>query len=312
MPKKRSRRRVQKFKHTEPVEGDLRSDDPKTLLRTHHKLQSAVSNLQRKVTEGNVVLDLSNCEEMDPGGLLLTMYAFAQVWRNDKLSLWFRSSGAVQAYLIENLDHFWESRPERLNEPSDEFLLRQIKNRAEMVQDINQYGDGLRSASYSSDREVAIWETQVGELTTNGFQHGAALDAEKEKGDPVMNMVAGKAYEKRSRVEMGVLDFGAGIPRVIERVAPDKICKGGDGRLIEYALEKGITSRSVSENQGAGLHGIVNAVNENQGRLLLLSGNGLVYVRNDCISSQRLEGTVEEPTLAGTLAIIILNLQGRG
>ena len=311
MVKRRRRRRVPKFKHTEPVKGDLRSDDPETLLRTHHKLQSAVSNLQRNVAAGNVVLDLSNCEEMDPGGLLLTMYAFAQLWSNEKLSLWFLSSGAVQAYLIENLDHFWEPRPERLNEPSDEFLLRQIKNRKEMVQDINQYGDGLRKASYSSDREVAIWETQVGELTTNGFQHGAALDEDREEGDPVMNMVAGKAYEKRSRVEMGVLDFGAGIPRVIEQVAPDKIRKRGDGSLIEYALERGITSRSVSENQGAGLHGIVNAVNENQGRLLILSGNGLVYVRDNRISSQRLEGTVELPTLAGTLAIIILNLQGR-
>ena len=311
MPKRRPSRRVPKFKHTEPVEGDLRSDDPDTLLRTHHKLQSAASKLQRKVANGNVLLDLSNCKEMDPGGLLLTMYAFAQVWRKEKLSLWVRSSAAVQAYLIQNLDHFWESRSERLDEPSDEFLLRQIINREEMVQDINQYGDGLRKASYSSDREVAIWETQVGELTTNGFQHGSALYVDQENGDPVMNMVAGKAYEKRSRVEMGVLDFGAGIPRVIERVAPEEICKSGDGSLIEYALEQGITSRSVSENQGAGLHGIVKAVNENKGRLLLLSGNGLVYVRNDRISSQKLEGTDEQPTLAGTLAIIILNLQGR-
>ncbi len=237
------------------------------------------------------------------------MYAFLQIWRREKLSLWIHSSGAVRAYLIENLDHFWEPRPERDAQPSDEFLLRRIVNREEMVQDISQYADGLREASYSSEREVAIWETQVGELTTNGFQHGPALDKDQDSRDKLMNMVAGKAYEEERRVVMGVLDLGAGIPRVIEQVTPQEICARGDGRLIAHALKRGVTSRTVSENQGAGLFGIVQAVKENDGRLLILSGNGLAYVKDRRISSRKLNGTQDRPILKGTLAVIVLRFQ---
>ena len=284
----------------------MRSDEPDTLLRTHRKLQKAVEKIQHNVSHGAVLLDLSQCEEIDPGGLLLMMYAFVQIWRGESLSLWYRSRGAVRTYLVENLDHFWEARSEREAEPSDEFLLRRIRSREEMVRDLVQYADGLRKASYGSDREVAIWETQVGELTTNGFQHGPALEDNPEASEPVMTMVAGKAYAK-SRVAMGVLDFGAGIPRVVEQVAPE-IAADGDGRLIAHALKRGVTSRTVPENQGAGLPGVVNAVKENSGSLLLLSGNGLAYVIDRRTNSRKLNGIATQPILEGTLAIITLPL----
>ena len=310
MPKRKSKPEPPEFNHVEPVQGDLRSDDPDTLLRTHRKLQKAVAKLQNKLSAGSALIDFSNCERIDPGGLLLVMYAFFQLLRNNKLSLWYRSRGAVRTYFIENLDHFRQSDSSLPTDHTDEFLLRRIRTREAMVRDLNQYATALRQASYSSDREVAIWETQVGELTTNGFQHGNALDNGTGGTDPVMNMVAGKAYEEKGRVEMGVLDFGAGIPRVIEQVSSESIRAKGDGRLIAHALKRGVTSRTVLENQGAGLHGIVDAVKANQGRLLLLSGNGLVCVRNGRISSRKLKGTISQPTLNGTLAIIILNLQG--
>ena len=284
----------------------MRSDDPDTLLRTHHKLQSAVGKIENNVSSGAVLLDLSQCEEIDPGGLLLVMYAFAQISRREKLSLWYRSVDEVKTYLVENLEHYWDARSKRKAEPSDEFLLRQIKSREKMVQDLVQYADGLRKASYGSDREVAIWETQVGELTTNGLQHGAALEDNTEESQPVMTMVAGKAYAE-SRVEMGVLDFGAGIPRIIEQVAQG-ISADGDGKLIVHALKQGVTSRTVPENQGAGLPGVVSAVKENDGCLLLLSGNGLAYVKDRRTKSRKLNGTAAEPILDGTLAIITLPL----
>ena len=227
MPKRNRKRAVPSFSHVEPVQGNLRSNDPDTLLRTHGKLQHAVKNVRNSASNCAVLLDLSNCEEIDTGGLLLTMYAFAQIGHRDDLKLWYRSHGAVRATLVENLSHFWEARSRREAGPSDEFLLRQIKTREEMVMDLNQYADSLRKASYSSDKEVAIWETQVGELTTNGFQHGTALSDDPENTTPVMNMVAGKAYEDKRRVEMGVLDFGAGIPRVIERGGARAIREGG-------------------------------------------------------------------------------------
>ena len=287
--------------------GNLRSDHPDTLLRTHKKLQDAVAKILNKASNGQVLLDLADCEEIDPGGLLLTMYAFDQISRRKDLSLWYRSRGVVRAYILENLDHFWEERPRRGAAKADEFLLRHIENREAMVEDLSEYADGLRKASYSSEREVAIWETQVGELATNSFQHGTALDEDPQISRPAMNMVAGKAYEDRSTVEMGVLDFGASIPRVIERVVTDGF-EPGDGRLIAHALKRGVTSKTVPENQGAGLFGIVKAVKDNGGRLLLLSGNGLACVRNDRISCRNLKPIGEQTTLHGTLAIIILNL----
>ena len=312
MPRRRRRsNREPQFKHVERIEGNLLSDDPDTLLRTHRKLQKATLSILRNAKSGDVLLDISNCQVMEPGGLLLTMYAFFQIWHQEKFSLWYRSVGAVREYLIENLVHFWESRADRDTTHSDEFLLREIRSRPEMVHDLSKYAEGLKETPNVSDREVAIWETQVGELTTNGFQHGGALNPEGGDAGGIINMVAGKAYGDRKRVEMGVLDFGSGIPRVIEQVAPESIRQRGDGRLIAHALKRGVTSKSVIENQGAGLYGIVNAVKENGGRLLLLSANGLVCVRNNRISSRRLnKETNGEATLNGTLAIIILHLQG--
>ncbi len=310
MPKHQTTREPPEFNHIEPVEGDLLSDEPDALLRTHRKLQLAILRLRKNVDKGNALIDFRNCEEIDPGGLLLTMYAVFPLLRDNQLSLWYRSRGAVRAYLLENIDHYRQRRSAHSNNRSDDFLLRRIKTREAMVNDLNQYASSLRQASLISSREVAIWETQVGELTTNGFQHGNALRDDPQERDLVMNLVAGKAYEEKGRVEMGVLDFGAGIPRVIERVAPDTVRAKGDGQLIAYALRKGITSRTVIENQGAGLHGIVDAVKENGGRLLLFSGGGLVCVKNGRVSSRKINDRCNQPTLEGTLAIIILNLQG--
>ena len=311
MPRRKRKQDVPEFDHVEPVWGNLQSYDPDTLLRTHRKLRRAVRNILNSASSGAVLLDLSNCEEIDTGGLLLTMYAFTQIWNREDLSLWYRSHGAVRATILENLAHYWEERSRRAADPSEDFLLRQIESRAVMVRDLNQYADSLRRASYSSDEDVAIWETQVGELTTNGFQHGTALSDDPDNTAPVMNMVAGKTYEEDPRVEMGVLDFGAGIPRVIEQVAPE-ISEKGDGMLIAHALKRGVTSRTVPENQGAGLYGIVKAVKDNDGRLLILSGNGLACVNNRRISSRKLSASGESPTLDGTLAIIILRLQRGG
>ena len=310
MPMRRSRSKPPKFEHVEPVKGDLLSDDPDRLLRTHRKLQKAAFNILKNAAAGPVLLDISNCERMDPGGLLLTMYAFAQIWRRKDFRLWYRSAGSVRDYLVENLDHFRESPADRDTSHSDEFLLRQIRSQSEMVEDLSHYADGLREAPSVSDREVAIWETQVGELTTNGFQHGGALKPRGKKAGAIVTMVAGKAYDDTKRVEMGVLDFGSSIPRVIEQVAPDDVHAKGDGQLIAHALKPGITSKTVAENQGAGLHGIVRAVKDNRGCLLLLSGNGLVCVRDRRISSRKLKTSANgKAVLNGTLAIIILNLQ---
>ena len=307
MPRKKSKQSVPEFTHTQPVLGDLRSDDPETLLRTHKRLQDAVEIILNEAPGGPVLLDLSDCNEIDPGGLLLTMYAVGQLLEREDLTLWYQSRGAVREYIRENLDHFWEAPSKRGKGSADEFLLRQIESRGAMVEDLNAYASGLRKASLGTDREVAIWETQVGELSTNSFQHGAALEDEPDTSVPAISMVAGRAYKEKSRVEMGVLDFGASIPRVIEKVAPEET-KRGDGRLIAHALKRGVTSKTVPENQGSGLFGVVNAVKENDGRLLLLSGNGLACVKNGRISSRNLKSFQRQPALQGTLAIIVLNL----
>ena len=300
---KKKRQAPTKFDAKTRVKGDLTTGTPDETVRLQRRLLRAVSKLGTRANEGRVLFDLRGCDEIDPGGVLLLRYAFRQIWALGPAELWYmippRPAGA---YLAQNFEHYQHGATEESPEVED-FLLRNLSDRQSMVQELSDWTATLQQSVHVDWGDVALWEQQVGELTTNCFQHGPFNDKM-----PV-TLVAGRAWPDEERVEMAVLDFGRGIPHAISTVVDDTLIEKGDGRLISHAMTRGVTSRTERANQGAGLPGIVKAVKRNGGWLQIMSGNGIAYIRQGRKNSRQTQNKYANQTIQGTLSIISMKIR---
>jgi hypothetical protein len=75
-------------------------------------------------------------------------------------------------------------------------------------------------------------------------------------------------------VDIGISDFGVGIPTVIRTKYPNY----PDGRAILLATDEGITTKSSPRNSGAGLSVLIDyVVGYNGGKIEIRSGSGFVH-----------------------------------
>lgn len=285
--------------------GPLETNTPASLLAAHRKIH----RLCEKVTAGAKVhaaeLDLRECTNIDSGAMLLLMHS-GMVLAQAKVQLSVRGPSLAFETVNLHLQHLRATKTERASIPApvDDYLLRGVWHRDEMVGEIEAWADGLRKAAHADPAEVALWQVELAEVTTNSFQHGPRLL--RGHATPLI-LVAGKANALVGEVQIAALDFGSGIPRVIESALPQKVTSMHDGQKIAYACERGVTSRCDRLNQGAGLASLVDTVKKNRGRLQILSFNGLAHVSNGRVHSRSLaSGTM--PWLRGTLTIINLKL----
>ncbi|MEZ4297742.1 MAG: hypothetical protein R3B70_22485 [Polyangiaceae bacterium] len=250
--------------------------------------------------------DLTGCPEIDPGGLLLLMYHGLELKKRGWGTYLGGLGGTVKQVLL-NLDHYLAPKDARasFDAPPGDFLLRGIDGKESMVAELMAWARTVQQATQASDERVALWQMQIAEVTTNGFQHGPRLGP--MSGDLLIN---GKSYTERGEVQLAAIDFGAGIPRVIEIIGRPAKCVG-DGDLIAYACEKGVTSRCVPQNQGAGLDSLIQTVRSSGGRLLMLSNNGLLYTAADEQQVRNLKPRKKygDQVLNGTLTVINLRIR---
>lgn len=93
--------------------------------------------------------------------------------------------------------------------------------------------------------------------------------------------IFGQFFPKNNTIKIAVSDFGIGIPKSIE----DKFSlHQTDNKLIEYALQEGVSSQSVPQNRGAGLSNIMRSLTINKiGRVTIISNCGIVEVSDEKI-----------------------------
>lgn len=296
--------------HTAFVRGPLLTRTPEELLRTDGRLRRLYS-----MTKGdfgaarNVKFDLSECPEIDPGALLLLLYHGRQL--KDKGWVTYVSSGEFGASkdVVTNLDHWVASKEQRQAIPRapGAYLLREIADRNAMVSELTEWSASVQAATSATAERCGLWQMQIGEVTANAFQHGGSLGRALKS-----ILVNGKAYPATGTVQLAALDFGSGIPRVIERVTRPVVCRG-DGDLIAHACKRGVTSRCVPQNQGAGLDSLVRTVRATGGGIMILSNNGMVHVmpgRPQYVRNLRVPTGNRKQVLDGTLTIINLRVEG--
>jgi len=285
------------------------------LISAHRKIQ----RLQRKALRRNgkveARLDLQNCSDVDSGAMLLLIHSGVVLARRD-ISLVVMGPSPAFETVNRHLNHLRATKAQRssIPAPPEDYLLRGVTRREDMVTEIESWAEGLQKAADADREEVALWQIQLAEVTTNSFQHGGGQGGGRP---PPTILVAGKATLSDGWVQIAALDLGSGIPKVIERALSGAVEGMHDGQKIAHACEPGVTSRCDRLNQGAGLAGLVRAVQNNGGRLQILSRNGLAHVSNGRMYPRKLPARASYPSpavrpwLDGTLTIINLRLNSK-
>jgi hypothetical protein len=278
---------------------------PDDVLRTHDSLQRLVRKAKSAPPGGGeVAYDLSQCSEIDPGAVLLMMYAGAMLGAAGWSAFATGDSPAMRK-LGKNLRHLRLSPEDRKTLQIDvgEYPLRTVAERTTMVAELEDWANTVRQGTGAKPEEVATWSMQISEVITNGFQHGAT---NLERPFPEMLLIGGS---DGARVQLAALDRGAGIPRVIEKYVASAVANKGDGALIKEACRPGVTSRCSPQNQGYGLPHLVDSVKRNGGTLQIFSQRGFVRVMNSRLTSRNFNRSARR--LDGTLTIISLNVSTR-
>lgn len=105
----------------------------------------------------------------------------------------------------------------------------------------------------------------------------------KDHSEEGVGCCSAQHFPKKKEVLLAISDFGVGIPSQMS-----KKFKGSDNALIIKACKEGISTKSVPQNRGAGLHLLVkNIVELNSGYLSIYSNSGLIKFSNDNMIKQR-------------------------
>lgn len=273
-----------------------RAEAPK-LLRTGSpdELERTAVFLYRQTTKAlehqkRFLFDVTDCERMDPGAVLMLMARVGWLFRRG-ISSAICGGGDAQDAVIEHVDHLFLSQEDRpLFETrlgAGTYHLRAITSELDVSVELEKWSDSVRRGTDRASREdLAVWQTNIGEAAANVFQHsrvergGEGLDA------PLLVIGAATA----SSVKLAAFDYGAGIPAVVAHApSPYKPPSGmDDGDLIRHACKRFVTTRDHRTNRGFGLATLVKLVRNRGGRMQILSNNGLAHVSQGRVFSRDL------------------------
>jgi hypothetical protein len=285
----------------------LRTETPEALLSTHRTFKLNLPRLQ-PVEDGPIPVarfELGACQAIDPGAVLLLMYATRCAWVANWTPLISsrRNPSAAFEAVKEHLDHLRALKSERpLPKHLGDYPLRGVVSETDLVSELEEWAECVGKVAEVTPEEMALWTTHISELATNSFQHGRT-GLNRHLG---AILIAGAAHKKDGIVQFAVLDTGSGIPAVLRPHVPH-LHGRPDCRIIREACKRRITSHCDPANQGLGLPGLVDAVRKSRGTLQILSGNGLCHLSNGRLYTRDLTPhSAGEQILGGTLAVITL------
>ena len=182
--------------------------------------------------------------------------------------------------------------------------LRKIDSKDSMVREVAEWAALVQTQTKADEENLALWQFQISEVTTNSFQHG-----QRGNPDTYRILIAGKAIPEQKMVQLAVLDNGGTIPETIGETAARKKIASKDGNRIRFACGRGITSKSEPTNQGVGLSSLAETVKKKQGSLLIVSRNGLFSIENAFSRVRNFsEDSFPGPFLQGTPTVVNLRV----
>ena len=266
---------------------------PYNLCQTINKFDEMLTLIDGKAEKGTGTYVIST-EQIDSGAILLYLYFAFRIHRQGWVCK-FGGTGDALNDLANHIGHWAVPKQDRkeLDCKKCDFLMRDITDRDQMVSEIEEWATHVKKATTAGDAQLALWKCQVGEVSTNSFQHGKAS----------LMFLAGRSTSQ-GEISLAVLDFGETIPKTIRRHpdCPGSADKDNDSACIEFACKKGITSKSVPENQGSGLHGLIETAKKTGGSVQILSGSGVFHISESVkqtqdLSNESLDGRILDGTL---------------
>ncbi len=258
-------------------------------------------------TKGMCIYEIEDCDEIDAGAILLLMHAGYCLQKRGWMTR-IAGHGEAMDLVVKHLQHFLhgkkrDSRSSGITGDED-YLLRKIDSKDTMVREVAEWAALVQTQTRADEENLALWQFQISEVTTNSFQHG-------HRGNPDEHriLIAGKAIPEQKMVQLAVLDNGGTIPETIRETANRRTISNKDGNRIRFACGRGITSKSEPTNQGVGLSSLAETVKKNEGSLLIVSRNGLFSIENTRSKVRNFsEDSFPGPFLQGTLTLVNLRV----
>ncbi|MFV0564924.1 MAG: hypothetical protein ACK5NB_03720 [Flavobacteriaceae bacterium] len=121
---------------------------------------------------------------------------------------------------------------------------------------------------FAKNKDLIPLASNMDEVFNNIFDHSRSS---------VTGYIITQYYPKNNKLSFSVCDFGIGIPTSIKEsnIAKHKT-DFEDWKAILKSLEKGFSINSTPRNRGFGLNNILEFTENSNGKLLIISNNGIV------------------------------------
>lgn len=120
---------------------------------------------------------------------------------------------------------------------------------------------------FAENKDLVPLASNMDEVFNNIFDHSRS---------PVTGYIITQYYPKNNKLSFSVCDFGIGIPNSIKEVNIVNEPDYEDWKAILKSLEKGFSINSTPQNRGFGLNNLLEFTESSNGRLLIISNNGIV------------------------------------
>lgn len=120
---------------------------------------------------------------------------------------------------------------------------------------------------FAKNKDLIPLASNMDEVFNNIFDHSKS---------PVTGYIITQYYPKNNKLSFSVCDFGIGIPTSIKKSEIELEPDFEDWKAILKSLEKGFSINSTPRNRGFGLNNILGFTESSNGRLYIISNDGIV------------------------------------
>jgi len=120
---------------------------------------------------------------------------------------------------------------------------------------------------FVKNKDLVPLAANMDEVFNNIFDHSKS---------PVTGYIITQYYPKNNKLSFSVCDFGIGIPTSIITFDNEQEPDFEDWKAILKSLEKGFSINSTPRNRGFGLNNILEFTESSNGKLLIISNDGIV------------------------------------
>jgi len=152
---------------------------------------------------------------------------------------------------------------------------------------VNKIMDNFDNLNYEDKEDLKSYlDYMVGEILNNAIQHSLS---------PIGAIITGQYFPKKRKLQIVVVDRGVGFLHNIQRLHKEINTEKG---AIRKALEKGVSSPPIKmysnaiDNAGHGLYALKTIIEKTNGKLMIISNNGIVRLhRDNHLTAQELQNT---------------------